>query len=53
MGQWLSHVLMTPDDVSELVRVAVRICISGKLAFMDGGSFVKRLDRDGIGNFES
>lgn len=44
VGQWLSHVLMTPDDVSELVRVAVRICISGKLAFMDGGSFVKRLE---------
>lgn len=24
-----------------------------KLAFMDGGSFIKRLGGDGVGNFES
>lgn len=43
---------MTPDDVSELVRVAVRICISGKLV-LHGWWVICEQIRNGIGKFES
>lgn len=48
----VGRVLMTPDDVSELVRLAVRICISGQLV-LHGWWVICEEIRNGIGKFES